>query len=70
MTNYWKDKPEQRNGITKLKKASAKQMEDRQKVTHNPLKGFVGTCIIILFLVVEMVWPMPMDNVHGVLRLV
>ena len=70
MTNYWKDKPEQRNGITKLKKASAKQMEDRQKVTRNPLKGFVGTCMSILFLVVEMVWPMPMDNVHGVLRLV
>ena len=70
MTNYWKDKPEQRNGITKLKKALAKQMEDRQRVTRNPLKVFVGTCMIILFLVVEMVWPMPMDNVHGVLRLV
>ena len=70
MTNYWKDKPEQRNGITKLKKALAKQMEDRQKVTHNPLKVFVVTCIIILFLVVEMVWPMPMDNALGVLRLV
>ena len=70
MTNYWKDKPEQRNGITKLKKALAKQMEDRQRVTRNPLKGFVETCMSVLFLVVEMVWPMPMDNVHGVLRLV
>ena len=70
MTNYWKDKPEQRNGITKLKKALAKQMEDRLRVTHNPLKVFVETCMSILFLMVEMVWPMPMDNVHGVLRLV
>ena len=70
MTNYWKDKPEQRNGKKKKKKALAKQMEDRQRVIHNPLKVFVGTCMIILFLVVEMVWPMPMDNVHGVLRLV
>ena len=70
MTNYWKDKPEQRNGITKLKKALAKQMEDMQRVTRNPLKVSVETCMRILFLVVEMVWPMPMDNVHGVLRLV
>ena len=70
MTSYWKDKQEQRNGITKLKKALAKQMEDRQRVTRNPLKGFVETCMIILSLVVEMVWPMPMDNVHGVLQLV
>ena len=37
-----------------IEKASVKQMEDRQKVTRNPLKGFVGTCMIILFLVVDM----------------
>ena len=43
MTNYWKDKPEQRNGITKLKKVLAKLMEVRQKVTRQiPSKGVRG----------------------------
>ena len=54
VTNYWKDKPEQPNGITKLKKDLAKQTEDKQKVIHNPLKVFVETCMSVLFLVVEM----------------
>lgn len=41
VTNYWKDKPEQRNGITKLKKALAKQTEDK-KSDPQSLEGVRG----------------------------
>ena len=72
MTNYWKDKPEQRNGITKLKKGFSQTNGGQAKSDPQSLEGVRGDLYdhSVPGGGDGMAWPMPMDNVHGVLRLV